>query len=63
MAHLHLCVNNPFYVHVHAYVCVAQCVMGCLYDKHKASLRGILNRGFATVVMETALSSCISQWW
>lgn len=43
-------------------MCVAQCVMSCLCDKHKESLRGILIRGFATVVMETALSSCISQW-
>lgn len=43
------------------HVCVAHCVMKCLYDKHKAGLRGILIRGFVTVVMETALSSRISQ--
>lgn len=36
-------------------------VMRCLYDKHKAGLRGILIRGFATVVMETALSTCSSR--
>lgn len=67
-----LCINRqPICMHVCTIllcpctcmcVCVAECVMRCLYDKHKASLRGILIRGFATVVMETALSSCISQW-
>lgn len=60
MAHLNACVYNAF-MPMDVHVCVAQCVMRCLYDKHKASLRGILIRGFATVVMETALSSCISQ--
>lgn len=43
-------------------LCDSQSVMRCLYDKHKASLRGILIKGFATVVMETVLSSCITQW-
>lgn len=55
-----MCVQ-VFYVRGRACVCVAHCVMRCLYDKHKASLRGILIRGFATVVMETALSTCVSQ--
>lgn len=65
-----LCINGPFlcmcvhksFMSMAVHVFVTQCVMRCLYDKHKASLRGILIRGFATVVMETALSSCISQW-
>lgn len=57
-----MCVYRPF-MPMCLHVCVAHCVMRCLDDKHKASLRGILIRSFATVVMETALSICISQWW
>lgn len=41
--------------------CRPLCAMRCLYDKHKAGLRGILIRGFATVVMETALSAGTSR--
>lgn len=62
-AHLYACARvQVFYGHVCVHVCRLVFVMKCLYDKHKASLRRILIRGFATVVMETALSSCVSQW-